>query len=37
MSGAIGRIDWKNMTHAQFLELRDKHPELVGLKPKGRR
>ena len=31
-----GKIDWKNMTPEQYRELREKHPERIGLAPKKR-
>jgi hypothetical protein len=33
MPGQGGKIDVRKLTHAQFLEVRAKHPELLGLAP----
>ncbi len=35
-STAPGKIDWANMTPEQYRELREKHPERIGLAPKKR-
>jgi hypothetical protein len=36
MPGQGGKIDVRKLTHAQFLEIRAKNPELLGLTRKGR-
>ena len=36
-SGAGGKINVKNLTHEQFLKIRKENPDLLGLRPAGRR
>jgi hypothetical protein len=35
--GSNGRIDVRNLTHDQYLKVRAENPELLGLRPNGRR
>ncbi len=35
--GSNGRIDVRQLTHEQYLKVRAEHPELLGLRPQGRR
>ncbi len=35
--GSNGKIDVRQLTHEQYLKVRAEHPELLGLRPQGRR